>query len=449
MPMSDGRATRSCHWNASGLRATSHVAVPRRPSRVAPEAVPAAVVGERAERLHADGRDDEQRSEQLQRREALGQEEQEQRPGGREQARAPGDAGGPAADRGHRRDVRGEGEPARGRQQAARLRLVPEARRAPRAQGLQQAGQADERHGREDERALGRGDEQRERAGVGRRRRDAGGREREADEAGDRARGGPAQQGSPGAAPAHDDGGGQHQRQRDRGRLQRARQRQRQAGAGRERAVVVLLGADEQPQRQRDAGGRWRLSGPRLRGRRERRPERQREGRPARVVGGLAARHRGEQRRRRERREGGREQLADDGGAGRVQLEAGGAGQGEHAAPEPAGRAVRVGQADRPPVGHEQGERGDEHEERRGGPGPRRAPPRQRAGGLDADAHYEAARRRWYRFTARLCSARVSLNWWVPSFRLTKYSSFVGAGSMTARIASRPGQPIGPGGRPA
>src|SRR5439155_25602967 len=60
-----------------------------------------------------------------------------------------------------------------------------------------------------------------------------------------------------------------------------------------------------------------------------------------------------------------------------------------------------------------------------------------------------ARRWRWLRSTARSCSARLRLNWWEPSFRLTKYRSSEGSGSSTARLASRPGLAGGPGGSPA
>ena len=66
------------------------------------------------------------------------------------------------------------------------------------------------------------------------------------------------------------------------------------------------------------------------------------------------------------------------------------------------------------------------------------------AGAVDAFEGDEAAasRRgvlRWYRFTARLCSASVSLNSLLPSPRATKYSALVGSGRTAASSDALPG----------
>jgi hypothetical protein len=76
------------------------------------------------------------------------------------------------------------------------------------------------------------------------------------------------------------------------------------------------------------------------------------------------------------------------------------------------------------------------------------------AGAVDALERDEPAAHawsylRWNRFTARLCSARVSLNSLLPSPRETKYSALLKSGRTAASRASLPGIAIGVGGRPA
>src|SRR5690606_35586307 len=51
--------------------------------------------------------------------------------------------------------------------------------------------------------------------------------------------------------------------------------------------------------------------------------------------------------------------------------------------------------------------------------------------------------------TLRLCSASVEANTWVPSLRLTKYRYLSDEGWTAASRDARPGEAIGPGGRPA
>ena len=161
-PSSPGRATRATRsraWNAIGLRSTSHVAAAARGSRVEP--VPAAVVGDRPERLDGDGHERQQARADPENGEALGHEQEQQRPGGSDEPRPPEVAGRPAPDDGEPREVGHDREAAGDRQEAARLRLVPQPPRG-RAQGPQEADDPDQRDRREDQGSLRRRGEKRE-----------------------------------------------------------------------------------------------------------------------------------------------------------------------------------------------------------------------------------------------------------------------------------------------
>ena len=167
-------------------------------------------------------------------------------------------------------------------------------------------------------------------------------------------------------------------------------------GACGEAAVVVGIGSCEQPERDRHgAGGRGLAREGLCRGG-ERRAEHEREAGPAPLACAVTAAHGGEERRPRRRGERGREQLADDRPAGRVELEHA-SGERQRAAQDPAGDARRVGLPDRPPVREQQHQGDDEDDERRrgAGAGDRRPGAAAQLGVLCADTHQDLARRRW------------------------------------------------------
>src|SRR5690606_5651224 len=66
----------------------------------------------------------------------------------------------------------------------------------------------------------------------------------------------------------------------------------------------------------------------------------------------------------------------------------------------------------------------------------------------DEETGHQRHRLSWWQATARLCSASVDENTWLPSPRDTKYRVLPGSGFAAASSAARPGMAIGVGGRP-
>ena len=355
------------------------------------EPVPPAVVGDGPERLDGDGHERQQARADPENREALGQEQEQQRPGGSDEPRPPEVAGRPAPDGGEPREVGHDREAAGDRQEAARLRLVPQPPRG-RAQGPQEADDPDQRDRREDQGALRRRGEERE---PGQR---------------SRGRAAPARRpprpasarSAPGAAQARTSRPWRRQRTRTaptrtsgegHGRgLERHREAERQARAHGRAGVLLGLRPNEEEDRHRHRARRRGLAGPGLRRGGERRPERQEPPGPPRVREPVPADDGREEGARGERGEERGERLADQGLARRVELERE-AGEGEPRRGE-ASRRRRT--ASGVPTGRPLASRRTSATSTTTivapGPGPDGRARGRRGGGVGADAHGSGAR---------------------------------------------------------